>query len=298
MKSYWVSTSQKMTRAMAMNLSDYTGACQQEGGQAKSLPALEFEGYRNLITARVARAPHAVRPHLEREVLTFGGCEADLQKERRFPGQSEHLGEALCARLGDQRSQQRAAHACPLPILAHGERSQLGQIARVHLERSAPDELARRPLRDDVLLDVPAEIVVRARQQIAGCDVGRHQELELRDVGKHRTPHDRPREGAGSGEQGALLPVNRQRAHARISSRIATPRSSSSTVITSGGSRRTTCGPAVTTSRPCSRAAATIGSAGFNAAATALVTSTAPMGRPPASGFARVRMSGTTPACS
>src|SRR6266513_183966 len=390
MKSYWVSTSQKMTRAMAMNLSEYTGACQREGGQAKSLPALEFEGYRNLITARVARAPHAVRPHLEREVLTFGGCEADLQKERRFPGQREHLGEALCARLDDQRRQQRAAHACPLPILAHGERSQLGQIARVHLERSAPDDLARGPLRDDVLLDVPAEIVVRARQQIAGCDVGRHQELELGDVGESRSPHDHTR-GAGSGEQGAvpavagrrfgprrsvllpapcsLLPENRQHTHAMISSRIATPRSSSSRVITSGGSRRTTCGPAVTTSSPCSRAAATIGAAGsasssphmrprprtsrtrgapaasrarrapshsalrrtsarnagsasvrttsratpatsgpppnvvawspgFNAAATALVTSTAPMGRPPASGFARVRMSGTTPACS
>jgi len=29
MKSYWVSTSQKMTRAMAGNLSEDTGRCQQ-----------------------------------------------------------------------------------------------------------------------------------------------------------------------------------------------------------------------------------------------------------------------------
>src|SRR5947199_8916920 len=39
-------------------------------------------------------------------------------------------------------------------------------------------------------------------------------------------------------------------------------------------------------------------SPGLSAAATALVTRTAPIGSPPASGFARVRMSGTTPVCS
>src|SRR2546422_7265011 len=110
MKSYWVSTSQKMTRAMAMNLSEYTGACQQEGGRAKCLPDLEFEDYCHLITAVVARTSHAVRPHFEREVLAFGGREADLQKERRFAGQREYLGQAVRARLGDQRREQRAAH--------------------------------------------------------------------------------------------------------------------------------------------------------------------------------------------
>src|SRR5947208_5360038 len=214
MKSYCVSTSQKMMRAMAMNLSEYTGACQPEGGQAKSLPALEFEGYRNLITARVARAPHAVRPHLEWEVLAFGGREADLQKEGRFAGQGEYLGQAPRARFGNQRHDERAAHACLLPLLAHGERSELRQIARVHLERSATDDLARRSFRDDVLLDVPAEIVVGARQQVAGGDVGRHQELELGDVGKHRTPHDNTR-GAGSGEQGAVAGGESRRSRPR-----------------------------------------------------------------------------------
>src|SRR5438094_1434536 len=352
---------------------------------------LQPKHYCYFIATVLSRAPRTVRPRLEREVFALGGCEADLQKEPGFAGQREHFGEALHARLGDQRREQRAAHARPLPIRAHGECGELRQIARVHLERPATEDLARRPLCDDVLLDVPTETVIRARQQIAGGNVGRHQDLELGDVGKHRTAQYHAREGAGSGEQGAvpavesrrfgprrsvllpapcsLLPENRQRAHARSSSRIATPRSSSSSVITSGGSRRTTCGPAVTTSRPRSRAAATIGAAGsasssphisprprtsatrgapaarrarrapshsalrrtsarnagsaivrttsratlatsgpppnvvawspgFRAAATALVTSTAPIGRPPASGFASVRMSGTTPACS
>src|SRR3989454_12295196 len=68
MKSYWVSTSQKMTRAMAGNLSADTGACQPQGGRTKSLPVLEFEDYGDLITTVVARTPHTVRPHLEGEV--------------------------------------------------------------------------------------------------------------------------------------------------------------------------------------------------------------------------------------
>src|SRR5256885_13280857 len=61
MKSYWVSTSQKMTRAMAGDLSEDNGACQQRGGRTKTLPVLEFEDYGGLITTVVARAPHTVR---------------------------------------------------------------------------------------------------------------------------------------------------------------------------------------------------------------------------------------------
>src|SRR3979490_1743024 len=121
MKSYWVSTSQKMTRAMARNLSEHTGVCQREGQQAKSLPVLEFEDYCNLVTAVVARAPHAVRPHLEWKMLAFGGCEPELHKKLRLAGQCKDLAQAVRARLGDQRRDQRAAHARPLPIRAHGE---------------------------------------------------------------------------------------------------------------------------------------------------------------------------------
>src|SRR6267378_2164897 len=94
MKSYWVSTSQKMTRAMAGNLSEDVGRCQQDGGRAntRGCPVLQPESYCNLITTGVARAPHAVRPHFEREVLALGRCEADFQKERRLAGQREYLG--------------------------------------------------------------------------------------------------------------------------------------------------------------------------------------------------------------
>src|SRR3989442_2364188 len=358
MKSYWVSTSQKMTRAMAGNLSEDTGACQQQGGRTKPLPVLEFEDYGDLITTVVARAPHTVRPHLEREVLALGGHEARLQKEGRLAGQREDFGQSVRARLGDQGREQRAADARPLPIRPDGEGGELRELLRVNLERSATDDLARRGLRDDVFLDVAAQVVVAARQQVAGLNVRSHEGFQLRHVRQHRFPQRYTTEGR-----------NGYRAHARISSRIATPRSSSGTVITSGGSRRITCGPAVTTNSPRSRAAATIGAAGsasssphmsprprtsrtrgapaaswarcapshsalrrtsarnagsaivrttsratpatsgpppnvvawspgLSAAATALVTRTAPMGSPPASGFARVRMSGTTPACS
>src|SRR6266566_4058353 len=132
MKSYWVSTSQKMTRAMAGNLSEDTGACQQQGGRTKSLPVLEFEDYGDLITAVVARAPHTVRPDRE------GG--------------------------------------------------ELRELSRVNLERSATDDLARRGLRDDVFLDVAAQVVVAARQQVAGLNVRSHEGFELRHVRQHRFP--------------------------------------------------------------------------------------------------------------
>src|SRR5437667_11501500 len=118
MKSYWVSTSQKMTRAMAGNLSEDTGACQQQGGRTKSLPVLEFEDYGDLITAVVARAPHTVRPHLEGEVRALGGHEARLEKEGRFAGQREDCGQTVGARVGAQGRGQRAGAAPRLPIRA------------------------------------------------------------------------------------------------------------------------------------------------------------------------------------
>src|SRR5207247_11260079 len=114
MKSYWVSTSQKMTRAMAGNLSEDTGACQQRGGQTKSLPVLEFEDYGDLITAVAARAPHTVRPHLEGEVLALGRHEARLEKEGGLPGEREDFGQPVRARLGDRVREQRAARPRPL----------------------------------------------------------------------------------------------------------------------------------------------------------------------------------------
>src|SRR5438309_6929937 len=150
MKAYWVSTSQKMTRAMAGNLSEDTGACQQRGGRTKSLPVLEFEDYGDRITTVVARAPHTVRPHLEREVLALGGHEARLQKEGRLAGQREDFGQSVRARLGDQGREQRAADARPLPIRPDGEGGELRELSRVNLERSATDDLARRGLRDDI----------------------------------------------------------------------------------------------------------------------------------------------------
>src|SRR5713226_9144521 len=87
----------------------------------KSLPALEFEDYGDLITTVVARAPHAVRPHLEGEVLALGGHEPRLQKERRLASQREDFDQPLRARLGDQGREQRAADARPLPIRTDGE---------------------------------------------------------------------------------------------------------------------------------------------------------------------------------
>src|SRR5438132_802216 len=71
MKSYWVSTSQKMTRGIPGslphngpgNFSEETGQCQQERQQLDLQP----QHHCYLITAILPRAPRAVGPHLERK---------------------------------------------------------------------------------------------------------------------------------------------------------------------------------------------------------------------------------------
>src|SRR5438128_2052619 len=269
MKSYWVSTSQKMTRGIPGslphngpgNFSEETGQCQQERQQLDLQP----QHHCYLITAILPRAPRAVRPHLERKMPLFGEHEAELVEERGLARQRQHFGDSAGPCLRHQGVHQGPAHAGALLIRPHRQPGHLGQIARVDLERAASHELPVGCLGDQILLDVPAQIVVAARQQVARGDVGSHERLEGRDVGERRPPEvkadPRPTMPQGTAPR-SLLPKDRQRAHARISSRIVVPRSSSSDEMTSGGTSRSTFAPAVTTSSPRSRAAVTYGAAG------------------------------------
>src|SRR5207302_3819429 len=252
MKSCWVSTSQKITRGMARNLFGDMGTCQQQGRRVSRRydTRLQTQHDGDLITAVLPRTARAIRPHFERELLALGGHEAELQEEGGLARQGEHLVQPLRTGLGGEGLEQRPAHARTLPPRMHGETRDLGELARIDLEGAASHDLAARSRGDGVLLDVAAQVIVAARQQIAGGDIGGHQELELRNVRQDRTPH-----GYAGHEYG-------KRRHASTSSRIATPRSSSSCVMTSGGINRTTVGPAVATSTCRSRAAATNGAAG------------------------------------
>src|SRR5437870_2392082 len=242
-------------------------------------PVLQPEDDRNLIAAVLSRALVAVRPHLQWKVLSLGGREAKLDEERRFARQGEDLIEAVRAGLEDERLEQRAAESRPLPFGLDRESRDFPQVLGIDLDRTARDDLATgRRLRHYVFLDVPAQVVVTPWQEVAGGDEGRHEPLEARNVCEDRRPQRGARErGAGSGSlrcdaetrlawEGtaprSLLPENRPCVHASTSSSIATPRSSSGSVITSGGIKRITSGPAVSTSKPRSRAAATNGAAG------------------------------------
>src|SRR5438552_3418089 len=197
----------------------------------------------------------------------------------REPRQGEDLVEAVRAGLEDERLEQRAAESRPLPFGLDRESRDFPQVLGIDLDRTARDDLATgRRLRHYVFLDVPAQVVVTPWQEVAGGDEGRHEPLEARNVCEDRRPQRGARErGAGSGSlrcdaetrlawEGtaprSLLPENRPCVHASTSSSIATPRSSSGSVITSGGIKRITSGPAVSTSKPRSRAAATNGAAG------------------------------------
>src|SRR4029077_20748492 len=242
MKSYWVSTSQKMTRGIARNLFGDGGTCQRQG--------LQPQHYCHLVATILPGTACAIRPHLERELLALSGHEPELQEEGGLARQCQHLVQPLRAALGGERLEQPPAPPRALPPRMHGETGDLGESARIDLERAAAYDLAVRSRGDGVFLDVPTQVIVTARQQVARRDVGGHERLEGRHVGEHRAPHgnavDRYREGD----------------HASTASRIPTPRSSSSCVMTSGGMSRTTLGPAVATSRRRSRAAATTGAAG------------------------------------
>src|SRR5439155_1805586 len=263
MKSYWVSTSQKMTRGIPGslphngpgNFSEETGQCQQERQQLDLQP----QHHCYLITAILPRAPRAVRPHLERKMPLFGEHEAELVEERGLARQRQHFGDSAGPCLRHQGVHQGPAHAGALLIRPHRQPRHLGQIARVDLERAASHELPVGCLGDQILLDVPAQIVVAARQQVARGDVGSHERFEGRDVGERGRAELEKTPGAPGFRP--TMPQG-QRTHARISSRIVVPRSSSSGEMTRGGTSRSTSAPAVTTSSPRSRAAVTYGAAG------------------------------------
>src|SRR5207247_1720628 len=114
---------------------------------ARRLPVypsgLQPQHYCNLVTTVLPRAPRAIRPHLEREVLPLRGHEAQLLEERGLAGERQHLGEAVRPRLGEQRLEQRAPDARALPIDPHGEARDLGQ--RPRSPRPAPCSLHESP---------------------------------------------------------------------------------------------------------------------------------------------------------
>src|SRR6266702_4745978 len=146
MKSYWVSTSQKITRGMARNLFGGTGTCQQDGrGVSRSHDRrLQTQHDRDLIAAVLPGTACAVRPHLERELLALGGHEAELQEERGLARQGEHLVQPLRTRFGGERLEQRPADPRSLPPRMHGETRDLGEPTRIDLQGAASHDLVAR----------------------------------------------------------------------------------------------------------------------------------------------------------
>src|SRR5438876_7131087 len=203
-------------------------------------------------------AAGTIGPHFERELLFLGDAEAEPHEKQGFASQAEHFLHSQRARVYGERFDQRLPRPAALLVVAHGEASDFRELGAIDLETPCADDAAVRAgggrQSHDILLDVPAEIVVRARQEITGRYERRHQCLHRGDIRKRR----RAQRGFRLGSAAWL---DRQAGHANTSSRMVTPRSSSSRVIVSGGTMRITVGPAVRTSRCRSRAAATTGAA-------------------------------------
>src|SRR5262245_3780263 len=213
---------------------------------------LKRQRYRHLVTRVLAGTTGTVCPNFQGELLFFRDPEAKSHEEQRFPSQTEYLREAKRPRVEHQRFNERLSHAPALLIVSHGQPCDFGERGTVHLEASRTDDRAIRCHGDDVLFDVATQVVVGPRQQITGRDEWRHELFHLGDVRECRRAECRLRTRSRSW-------LYRDAGHASTSSRIATPRSSSSVVTVSGGTMRMTVGPAVSTSSRRSRAAATTG---------------------------------------
>src|SRR5436309_3694929 len=217
-------------------------------GVSTEQETLQRERYGHFVAGVLAWTTRAVGPDLERELLLFHHSKAKSHEEQGFARQPEDLIQAERARIHEQGFHERLADAAPLLVVPHGESRDLREPGAVDFEAARADQTPVGCLGHDVLLDVPAQVIVRARQEISAGDEGSHQHL-------HRC-HISERGGAKlrRGSYG-------QAGQASTSSRIVAPRSSSSRVIVSGGTMRMTFGPAVSTSRWRSRAAATNGAA-------------------------------------
>src|SRR5438093_1113529 len=194
-------------------------------GVSTEQETLQRERYGHFVAGVLAWTTRAVGPDLERELLLFHHSKAKSHEEQGFARQPEDLIQAERARIHEQGFHERLADAAPLLVVPHGESRDLREPGAVDFEAARADQTPVGCLGHDVLLDVPAQVIVRARQEISAGDEGSHQHL-------HRC-HISERGGAKlrRGSYG-------QAGQASTSSRIVAPRSSSSRVIARRDRRR------------------------------------------------------------
>src|SRR6266540_3470265 len=167
MKSYCVSTSQKITRGMNLLLwkDRQRGNLSAKRGGVNYCEELQRQCYGHLVAGVLPGTARAIGPDFEGELLFLGDAEAEAHEEQRFAGQAEHLVQTQRACVDDQCLYERFADAAALLVVAHGEPGNFGELGAVDLE-------------------VAAEVVVRPRQEITGRDERRHQDFHRGDVGE------------------------------------------------------------------------------------------------------------------
>src|SRR5437773_4391362 len=148
MKSYCVSTSQKMTRGDATaiqctpqeglatgNLSGRRGVCQPSS-------TLQRERDGHLVAGMLARAARAVGPDFERELLFFHDPKAKSHEEQGFARQPKNLIQAERACVHQQRFHECLADAASLLVVSHGESRDFRERSTVDFEAARADQTA------------------------------------------------------------------------------------------------------------------------------------------------------------
>src|SRR6185503_1970951 len=155
-----------------------TGNLEQRG--------LKRQRYSHLVAGVLPRATGAVRPDLEGELLLLRYAEAKSHEEQRFARQPEYFIKTKRARIRDQRFDELLPDTAPLLVVADREPGDLGEPRAVDLETAAADQAPIGALGDHVLLDVAAQVVIGARQEVTRRDERRHEDLHGGDIGERR----------------------------------------------------------------------------------------------------------------
>src|SRR6478752_3751898 len=186
----------------------------------------------DLVAGEATRARQAIAADLLGIARAVDALVADGGEELGLQGQREHVVDAAHAREVLDAPHDRASEALSVRVPRHRDRGDLGHARGVFLERATGEDLTGRTLCDDVVVDGQRDHLRRAEQH-----------LSFRGE-RVVQPRDRDRVLR-------TCPTHEHvRGHQRTSSRICSPRASSSLVATRGGSSRTVYSPAVSTSRP------------------------------------------------
>src|SRR5437868_8113329 len=148
------------------------------------------------------RTSVAVLVDLVRKILPLSDRKSLPSEEIRFAGEQANASHAMALGLGQQGFHQTSAAAFALSPGSDGDRSDLGQVRAIQVQRPTADD-APVIFEDHEIADVLANLRQGTRQQRAVAGVSRNQIVNLLCVGENcfTRAHGPPREATRSSSE-------------------------------------------------------------------------------------------------